>query len=360
VNQNTQLWISIITAGVQVITLIVIVVYTVYTAKMASSARTSAEAANNTIKEMKRAREQENAPYIVVYFDIPKNKHLIYLVIKNVGKSIATDVKLTFTPPLSSYVFKGINDAPLIKDGLLSLPPNYELRTLFDGIIQRFGDKSFPMTYTAEISYADGIVKERRSSIQTIDLSMFYGLMKVNEKDQDDLVKAVEEIAKRTHDINDNMEEISENLARGVWIKNSMLMTSQINRPLEIWFDSLLAKLQEFVLLWQNIYGKSDENQVDPFITDLRNKLILISEQLMVFLTESPDSISNEIKEAIRSISANLQTIGYKRFYLDGGASLRAFDALGDDTVQQIDLLTKQILQEKGGIAVNSEQEVFD
>src|SRR5947209_3526542 len=147
VNQVLQFLTSNFTNIIQAAALIVVIIYTVYTARMTSAARASADAANNTINEMKEAREQENAPYIVVYFDIPQNKPLIYLIIKNVGKSIATDVKFTFTPSLSSNVFKNINDTPLIKNGIRSLPPKYELRTFFDGAINRFGNENFPMTY---------------------------------------------------------------------------------------------------------------------------------------------------------------------------------------------------------------------
>jgi hypothetical protein len=351
---------SNVTTIIQAVTLIVVIIYTVYTARMTSAARASADAANNTVNEMKEAREQENAPYIVVYFDIPTNKHLIYLIIKNVGKSIATDVKLTFTPSLSSRVFKDINDTPLIKNGISSLPPNYELRTLFDGVINRFGNAAFPMTYVVEVSYTGGLVKERRTSTQTLDLSMFYGLMQVNEKGLNELVKAIETIAEHIGKINGNLEDVSESLTSGVWIKNPTLTTSEVNLRPETWYDSVLAKLQEFVLLWTCIYGKSDENQVDPFLTDLQNKLIFICGQLIAILSESPETASIEIKEAISSIAANLQVLGYKKFYIDGGASLTEFDALGDSTVQNIDSLVKQVLHEKEQVVDSTVEEQFD
>jgi len=350
---------SNITTIIQAATLIVVIVYTIYTARMTSAARASADAANNTIKEMKEAREQENAPYIVVYFDIPQNKHVINLVIKNVGKSIATDVKLTFTPSLSSNVFKDINDTPLIKNGISSLPPNYELQTLFDGIINRFGNAAFPMTYTVEVSYIGGLVKDRRTSIQTLDLSMFYGLMKVNEKGQDELVEA-EDIAKHTREINNNLEEVSESLTSGIWIKNPTLTTSEVHPRPETWYDSVLAKLQDFVLLWTSVYGKSDEKQVDPFLTDLQNKLILLSGQLLAILSENAETASNEVKEAIARIAANLQDLGYKKFYKDGGASINAFDALGDSTVQDISALVERVRQQKEKIVDNPVEEQFD
>lgn len=351
---------SNITTIIQVATLVAVIVYTVYTARMTSAARASADAANNTVNEMKEAREQENAPYIVVYFDIPANKHVIYLIIKNVGKSIATDVKLTFTPSLSSNVFKDINETPLIKDGISSLPPNYELRTLFDGVINRFGNANFPMTYVVEVSYTGGLAKERRTSTQALDLSMFYGLMQVKEKGLNELVKTVETIADNTGKINGILKDVSESLTSGIWIKNPTLTTSDINPRPETWYDSVLAKLQGFVLLWTCAYGKSEEKQVDPFLTDLQNKLILISEQLLVILSESPNSASNEVKEAIAGIATNLQDLGYKKFYIDGGASLNAFDLQGDSAVQVIGSLIKQVFQEKQQIVDTIVEERYD
>lgn len=359
-NQVLQFLTSNITTDIQVATLIVVIIYTIYTARMTSAARTSADAANNTVKEMKEAREQESAPYIVVYFDIPQNKYAIHLIIKNVGKSIATDVKLAFTPSLSSSVFKEINDTPLIKSGIGSLPPNYELRTFFDGVINRFDNADFPMTYTVEVSYAGGLVKDRRLSIYTLDLSMFYGVMKMNEKGQDELVKAVEAIAENTGKINGNLKDVSDSLTSGLWIKNPTLTTSVVHPRPETWYDGALAKLQEFVLLWTSTYGKSEEKQVDPFFTDLQNKLILLSGQLLAILAESPETASKEVKEAIGRIAVNLQDLGYKKFYIDGGVSLNAFDAIGDSTVQDIDALIKEVRQEKEQIVDNTVEEQFD
>jgi len=48
--------------------------YGVYS-KNDSAAKASAEAANHTINEMKEARDQENAPYVVIYFDVPSDEY---------------------------------------------------------------------------------------------------------------------------------------------------------------------------------------------------------------------------------------------------------------------------------------------
>jgi hypothetical protein len=343
---------AIITTAAQVATLIVVIIYTVYTARMTSAARASADAANNTITEMKDAREQENAPYIVVYFDIPQNKHVIYLIIKNVGKSIATDVKLTFTPSLSSNVFRGINDVPLIKDGISSLPPNYELRTFFDGVINRFGNSAFPMTYTVEVSYTGGLVKDRKTNIQTLDLSMFYGLLQESEKGLNELVKALEDIAKHTDEINDTLEDVSESLASGVWIKNPVLATSELSGHSDTWQENIVAKLKEFTFLWTSAYSQESETLIDSTLSDLQNKLILICGQLLVILSKSPQAASKQVIEEVGSIASKLAELGSKRFYPDGGRSVDEFNTLGDSTAQVAEHLIGQISSD------NNEEEV--
>jgi hypothetical protein len=344
VDQNSvQIWTTIITTVVQVITLIVVIIYTVYTAKMTSAARASAEAANNTIHEMEEARDQENAPHIVVYFDVPLGKHLIYLVVKNVGKGIATDVKLMFTTPLSSVIFKGINDVPLIKNGISSLPPNYEIRTLFDGVIQRFGNTNLPLTYTIEVSYWGGIINKRRTNVQVLDLSMYYGLMSVNEKGMNELAKAAEDIAKYMNNINSALKEISETLTNGIWIKNPLLTVATGNLYPVSWQANLAAKLKEFPNMWTLLYGKKDENLIDPFLSDLKNRFICLSEQIALLLTTSPSTVSEDLIDNIKGIIEKISDLGRKRFYIDGGKSVEEFNTLGDSIVQIIEDVLKQL-----------------
>ena len=231
---------------------------------------------------------------------------------------------------------------------------------LFDGTINRFGNANFPMTYTAEVTYAGGMTREKKTVSQVVDLSMFYNLMQVREKSLDELVKAVERIAENTGNIDRKLNGLLESLNRGVWIKNPTLAISEINPSPQRWYTSLLSGLQEFVLLWTATYGKAEEKQVGLFLTNLQNKLILISEQLIILLAESPETTSNETKEALRSTVVNLLALGYKEFYIDGGTSLADFDRLGDNTVQDIDSLVKQVLHEKEQVVGSNVEKQFD
>jgi hypothetical protein len=55
-----------------------------------------------------------------------------------------------------------------------------------------------------------------------------------------------------------------------------------------------------------------------------------------------------------------LQGLGKKDFYIDGGASVRTFDELGDSTVQDAITLINQAQQEKETIVGNTAEEEFD
>ena len=74
--------IAIIVLFVQIVSLGFIIKYVKDTASMARSTRDSADAtrdsakaAENTVQEMKAAREEESAPHVVVYFDYVHTRH---------------------------------------------------------------------------------------------------------------------------------------------------------------------------------------------------------------------------------------------------------------------------------------------
>ena len=71
---------------------------------MASATRDSAKASEKTIQEMKEARDQESAPYVVPYINI--NKHMMFFGIKNTGKAVAENIKLNLEPELKSSILE--------------------------------------------------------------------------------------------------------------------------------------------------------------------------------------------------------------------------------------------------------------
>src|SRR5262245_49326539 len=88
-------------AAVQLAALIALVVYVVKTWQIASANRRSVEVSEAVLKEMRTTRFQEIAPYVIVFLDMPySNDWVMYLVVKNTGKTVAKNVRFKFDPPL--------------------------------------------------------------------------------------------------------------------------------------------------------------------------------------------------------------------------------------------------------------------
>lgn len=120
---------------------------------MASSTKKAAEATELSVQEMKEMRDVETAPQVIAYFEISQER-LIYLVVKNIGNDTATNVKLRFDPPLQTSDQQiSFDDILLIKDGIPSMSPGYELRTILDSSVEYFGNTDLPLQYSAVVSF---------------------------------------------------------------------------------------------------------------------------------------------------------------------------------------------------------------
>jgi hypothetical protein len=186
-------WLDIILAIVQIFTLIVLVIYVKKTWDMAVSTEDSANVSKLTLQEMKDTRDQENSPYIVAYFEF--SEYEIYLVIENVGKGLANNIKIEFDPELNNSI-RGIkiNEIPLIKEGIGSMPPNYKIKTFFDGTVKYFnGD--FPCKYNATITYYGGINETKRTSKHILDIRSYYKVMFSHETNLKDVVDELKKIS---------------------------------------------------------------------------------------------------------------------------------------------------------------------
>jgi hypothetical protein len=95
-------WFDYILGAVQIGSLIFLIIYVVKTWQMASATRRATETSDALLKEMRDTRDQERGPHLIIYFYVPEGVHAIMLMIKNVGRSSATDIKLVFDPPLKN------------------------------------------------------------------------------------------------------------------------------------------------------------------------------------------------------------------------------------------------------------------
>lgn len=110
------------------------------------------------------------------------------------------------------------------------------------------------------------------------------------------------------------------------------------------WQEDITATLNEFVFLWTISYGNKDEKLlIDPFLSELQRKLILISGRLITLLSRSSRNIPKEVISNISGIAGQLETLGRMQFEIDGGLSVNKFNELGDDIEKDAANLIDQI-----------------
>jgi len=268
-------WLDASLLATQVLTLFFLIIYVVKTWQMASATRKSAEASEKMIQEMREARDQETAPYVVAYFDI-QDPPWIYFIIKNLGRTVAKDVRLEFDPLLRNSRGDLINNLHLFKDGIKSLPPGYEIRTFFDSGIRYFNVHNLPLKYTVKITYRGGIKDEERVTEQVLDLQPFKGLSYIHKRDFNDLVKNIEKIVKNHSDIKRVLERIQRRLDREIQIGN--VDFSSLNQITAAqWPDYILAKLREFVFIWGCFMVIKKKSWLTPSYQNYNLKLLILA-----------------------------------------------------------------------------------
>jgi hypothetical protein len=107
---------------------------------------------------------------------------MIYLVVKNIGQSVAKKVRLTFYPMLQTSFNISLGEMSFIKNGIESMPPGFEIRTLVDSTSSYFSNPNFPLKYNVKIIYFGGVEETERIYEQTLDLSAQKGLMYIRPK----------------------------------------------------------------------------------------------------------------------------------------------------------------------------------
>lgn len=109
-----------------ILSIIIDVILTIVTGVMAYATFNMANSTKKSVDEMKLTREETNSAEVLMYFET--DAHRMYLVIENVGKTIAEDVKIKFEPELKNSEGKKYNELKEIS----YLPANYKIKTFFD------------------------------------------------------------------------------------------------------------------------------------------------------------------------------------------------------------------------------------
>lgn len=197
-NQSTFDIIEIIVLAVgcviNLLTLIYLHIYTEKTYNIAQSTRRTAEQAAATAKvteqsfdlsakildQMRETRDTQTSPYVFAYFDQGNNDDdatKIFLVIKNVGRGVARNVRVSFEPELQNDGAYSLAHIKQITNRIPALPPGGEVAHAFAFTIKYFNAAPpLPKKYNIRITYHGGMKSGERIIAQTISLDFFEGL----------------------------------------------------------------------------------------------------------------------------------------------------------------------------------------
>ncbi|MGW4909677.1 hypothetical protein [Streptomyces sp. NPDC004270] len=147
----------------------------------------------------RQLREEQAQPFVVVDFqDNPAMRQGIDFVVENMGQTLAKNVRIVVDPPFSSTLDDTgfpLMDAPLIAQGIPSLPPRKRIAALFDTMPERQAT-DLPSRYTATVHFEDARGRQQEPLTYILDLSVRRKLLSVSEYGLDDGVKALREMSK--------------------------------------------------------------------------------------------------------------------------------------------------------------------
>ena len=154
---------------VQTLSLLALIVYVWKTWEMAKATRKAAEASEKAISEMKQTREEESRPYVTIYFQTGLDGSTLDLVIKNIGKLPAKDVKFDFDKKLEQGGWNArepISQSPKFTEGINFLPPHVEMKEFFSGFVNV---QDLESLYKVRIRYLNPINDKKYEEEQILE-----------------------------------------------------------------------------------------------------------------------------------------------------------------------------------------------
>ena len=154
-------------------TLIFLAIYVAKTWSIAKSNKESAEQTRKLIEETRISRDEETAPRVIVFFDL--HEHVAELVIKNIGRSVANNVKISIEPDILKLLSKDIGEyyTTLFTYGIKMLVPDQEIRAFLNTTPEVFQKSEVHLTYNIQVSYEGGLLCKKRVDKSSINLSLF-------------------------------------------------------------------------------------------------------------------------------------------------------------------------------------------
>lgn len=167
------------------------------------------------IREMRRATNEANRPYVVAYYDAKDNGAVI-LVIENIGKSMASNVLLKTDREINFPKDQPVSKSNFFVNPIPNIPPNYKMHA-FLGLSCNIMNKEGTETgkYKIWLRYQD-TNKKQYIDEYILDLSPYLGTTQLREYTIHDLVK-------ESQHYNKNFKSLSSELKKYLKQKNEIL-----------------------------------------------------------------------------------------------------------------------------------------
>jgi hypothetical protein len=144
-------------------------------------------------REARQLQEEQTRPFVVV--DLEPVRILFFLVIENIGRTMAQNVVIKFDKPLtSSFRETGkLDEAALFSEPIPFLAPGKRIRVAFDTLPAR-RETGLPLVYEVMLRY-EGPTGREYGERYVLDMGM-YAAAAISEKGLPELVGEVEKVRK--------------------------------------------------------------------------------------------------------------------------------------------------------------------
>jgi hypothetical protein len=149
-----------------------------------------------SVEEMRAARDAQTAPYVVVYLDA--TDMIVRLVMENLGQTVARDINLHFSPVLDPGLgaTQGHEWPRFMTDTTPVLAPRQRMSAILNSYPVLINNDKLKPEYSVIVSYHGGMTEESQSVLRSdtfvLDVRSFYGMEIIGTTDTE---KAIEQLS---------------------------------------------------------------------------------------------------------------------------------------------------------------------
>lgn len=159
------------------------------------------------VAEARAARIAQDSPQILVDVNYSQ-RTMINIVVRNIGRGAARDIRFDFSAPIESSGGQVISDMPYFKEGIAFLAPNTEIATVWDSYasaVEVMKEKGLRNGITVTARYKD--LRGKPYSTQwALNPLVLEGSGYADYREFEDQVRALEKIS---HDLEGIREALS-------------------------------------------------------------------------------------------------------------------------------------------------------